>query len=684
MSTETPKPYLEQAIADGHAEIKGEGKKERIYYLAADHSERWSDPEEKIRAEFWAELIYKYDYDPKLIKFEVKVPRRTPNDLADLVIYKDEEYKDPYFVFEIKRSDISDAEFAQSIEQACGNRASLGAPFGGSIAGLTRRLLRFDDKQKYPPMERDRNHLTDIPKRFGKLPEWRFYKNKQGQDLKVVPRKELCSAIRKCHQTLWEGGRRSPIEAFEEFCKIVFVKYRDETNKDRLNGEPYAFQRRDGESSIDLARRIKEIYADEQKRESRVLKDDIKVDPPIIARVVEHLEALSLYRTELDTTGVAFEEFMGSFFKGDFGAYFTPRELIAFSIELLNPERKHLVLDPACGSAGFLLYTLAHIRRKADRHYPKYKTDPDQRENHKDYWLDFAKHNLFGIEIAEKLATVARMNMIIHRDGHTNIVQADALDFLTNITSLNSSLVADKFDLILTNPPFGSVVKQTEKGDGYLEQFDLRKYLNKATTGTEPDESTQSERNAKRGAKAVKARTSIKTEILFIERVWSYLKPKDGRAAIILPDGILTNSSLQGVRDWMLSHFQILAVVSLPQFAFAYYDAGVKASIVFLRKLGDGEVVPDEQPIFMALAENIGYDATGRKTFNVTVENEIPEREKTERHSCDLFDYRAYFEWNTSNPKESGWSERYREIIPNTGLVAQWREFQRDPSPFFV
>jgi type I restriction enzyme M protein len=671
MSTETPKPYLEQAIADGHAEIKGEGKKERIYYLAADHSERWSDPEEKIRAEFWAELIYKYEYNPKLIQFEVKVPRRTPNDLADLVIYKDEEYKDPYFVFEIKRSDISDAEFAQSIEQACGNRASLGAPFCGSIAGLTRRLLRFDDKQKYPPMERDRNHLTDIPKRFGKPSEWRFYKNKPGQKLKVVPRTELCSAIRKCHQTLWEGGRRSPIEAFEEFCKIVFVKYRDETNEYLLDGEPYAFQRRNGESNINLAKRIKEIYADEQKRESRVLKEDIKVDPPIIARVVEHLEALSLYDTEIDTTGVAFEEFMGSFFKGDFGAYFTPRELIAFSIELLNPKHKHLVLDPACGSAGFLLYTLAHIRREADR-------------DHSNYWLHFAKHNLFGIEISEKLATVARMNMIIHRDGHTNIVEADALDFLRNLTALNPSLVADKFDLILTNPPFGSVVKQTEKGDGYLEQFDLRQYLNKATTGTEPDESTQSERNAKRGAKAVKARTSIKTEILFIERVWSYLKPKEGRAAIILPDGILTNSSLQGVRDWILSHFQILAVVSLPQFAFAYYDAGVKASIVFLRKLGDGEVVPDDQPIFMALAENIGYDATNRPTFNITVESETPGREKIERHSCDLFDYRVYFEWSTSNPKKSGWSERCRKIIPNTGLVAQWREFDRDPLSFFV
>jgi len=684
MPTETPKTYLEQAIADGQAEIKGEGKKERIHYLAADHSERWSDPEEKVRAEFWAELIYKYDYDPKLIKFEVKVPRRTPNDLADIVIYKDEEHKDPYFVFEIKRSDITDAEFSQSIEQACGNRASLAAPFCGSIAGLTRRLLRFDDKQKDPPMERDRNHLTDIPKRFGKPPEWRFYKNKEGQDLKAVPREELRSAIRKCHQTLWEGGRRSPIAAFGEFCKLIFVKYRDEKNPDIEDGQPYAFQRRDGESSEDLSKRILRLYTNEQEKEPGVFTDKINIDPPVIAQVVEHLEALSLDRTELDTKGVAFEEFMGGFFKGDFGQYFTPRELIAFSIELLNPERKHLVLDPACGSGGFLLYALDHVRRAANLRYKNYKSDPRQSVDHFNYWHSFAQNNLFGIEINEELARVAKMNMIIHDDGHTNIVGHDALDFLERLTALKPELVPNKFDVILTNPPFGSVVKSTEKDKGYLDQFDLRHYLSKGTTDTEPDESTQGERNAKRGAKAVKERTSIKTEILFIERVYSYLKPKEGRAAIILPDGILTNSSLQGVRDWMLSHFQILAVVSLPQFAFAYYDAGVKASIVFLRKLGDGEVVSDDQPIFMALAENIGYDATGRKTFNVTVERETPERDKIERHSCDLFDYRVCFEWNQSNPKEAGWSERYREIIPDTGLIAQWREFQRDPSSFFV
>ena len=170
--------FFERAIVDGHAELTGEDKSERVRYIAADHSERWADPEEKIRAEFWAELIYKYEYSPDRMQFEMKVPRRTPNDFADLVIYEDDALKSPYFVFECKRADISDAEFSQSIEQACGNRASLGAQYSGAVAGLTRRLLRFD---KFPAGERDKNHLTDIPKRYGRPPEWRFYKNKPGQ-----------------------------------------------------------------------------------------------------------------------------------------------------------------------------------------------------------------------------------------------------------------------------------------------------------------------------------------------------------------------------------------------------------------------------------------------------------------------------------------------------------------------
>src|SRR5258708_22851640 len=110
---------------------------------------------------------------------------------------------------------------------------------------------------------------------------------------------------------------------------------------------------------------------------------------------------------------------MGGFFKGDFGQYFTPRELVAFAVEILNPKRKQLVLDPACGSGGFLLYALDHVRREADQ-----KKKPNTVE-HFQYWHDLAEKNLFGIEVHDELARVAKMNMIIHDHRHPTIVDPD-------------------------------------------------------------------------------------------------------------------------------------------------------------------------------------------------------------------------------------------------------------------
>ncbi len=677
MQDAQPETYLKRAIADGHAELTGEGKSERIRYVAADHSERLSDPEEKVRAELWAELIYKYEYPPERIRFEVPVPSRTPNFKADLVLYKDDALKDPWFVFECKKADVTDAEFMQAVEQACGNRGGLGnAPFCGAIAGLTRRMHRFDI---YPPGERERNRITDIPRNYGRPPEWRFYKNSPGHDLAAVPREALRAAIRKCHQTLWEGGRRSPITAFGEFSKLVFIKHRDEKNLDRPDGAPYEFQRRDGETTGQLYSRVVGLYLKEKEREPDVFTENINVDHPILARCVEHLEGISLDRTELDTKGVAFEEFMGGFFKGDFGQYFTPRELIAFAVEMLDPKRDDLVLDPACGSGGFLLYALDHVRREADRRYAPASAD------HYRYWHEFAEKNLYGIEVNDELTRVAKMNMIIHDDGHTNVVGHDALDLMKNLKNKHPGVSPDKFDLVLTNPPFGAVIRRTEKGDGYLEQFELMSYLSKDYP-LYTDMSGKDDGTDKRLApKSVKPRASIKTEIAFLERIHTFLKPGSGRAAVVLPDGILTNSSLQGVRDWLLSHFQLLAVVSLPQFAFSHYDAGVKASIVFLRRLAKGETVSGDEPIFMALAENIGYDATGRKTFEISVESQTDFQEKVERHRCDLFDYRVFYEWTGAiNPDVPVWSERRREIIPDTGIVAQWRAFLKDPTPFLA
>ena len=143
--------FLDRAIAAGHAELTGEGKQQRIRYATADRSERFTDPEEQVRAEFWAELIYRYGYEPECIGVEVTVPRRTPADRADIVVFRDREQKRPFAVIECKRDGVTDAEFTQAIEQACGNRASLGAPYAGVVAGRTRRWLEFTGET--PPRE---------------------------------------------------------------------------------------------------------------------------------------------------------------------------------------------------------------------------------------------------------------------------------------------------------------------------------------------------------------------------------------------------------------------------------------------------------------------------------------------------------------------------------------------------
>jgi type I restriction enzyme M protein len=259
------------------------------------------------------------------------------------------------------------------------------------------------------------------------------------------------------------------------------------------------------------------------------------------------------------------------------GQFFTPREIIRFCVEMIVPEKGELVLDPACGSGGFLLNTLDSVRKFAEDHYDGWEA--------KEHWHRFAQNNLYGIEINDQIARVCKMNMIIHDDGHTNVISMDSLEHFKNIENEHRGFKKDYFDIILTNPPFGAIVKASEKD--YLGKYEL-------------------------GKNKDKVRTTQKTEILFIERCIDFLKPKTGRMAIVLPDGILTNSSLQYVRDFMMERCQILAVVSLPPFAFSHFGAGVKSSLVFLRRLGEREKV-ENYPIFMAIAEHIGYDATGRK-----------------------------------------------------------------------
>jgi type I restriction enzyme M protein len=144
------------------------------------------------------------------------------------------------------------------------------------------------------------------------------------------------------------------------------------------------------------------------------------------------------------------------------------------------------------------------------------------------------------------------MNMILHDDGHSNVIGADALNRFELLYEINRGFASERFDIVLTNPPFGAQVALAERP--YLADYELGYQMDAKGKETQ--------------------RRNQKTEILFLERIYEFLKPDKGRAAIIIPDGILTNSSLQYVRDWLREHFQLNAVISLPQFAFSHYGAG--------------------------------------------------------------------------------------------------------------
>lgn len=564
---------LNSAIAKGYFRLINNGTK--IEYLPSGHKENLNDPEEKVRAEYYFDLLEKYRYPANRIELETEMPDRTPERYADIVIFEDDAKKKPYIVVECKKDGISDAEFEQATKQAIANARVLHAPFAICVAGNTRRAM---ETAEWNDKEPEKATITDIPISYGKIEEFRYKKGDPDWDLKVLDKSELKRALVKSHNTLWAGGKRNPTVAFDELCKIIFVKIRDE-KRGRRTGDYYDFQIKTHEKAESVYKRINEIYLEAKEKDPEVFKESLKIDPEELYTVVGHLQSVTLSKTDLDTKGVAFEQFMEDFFKGKSGQYFTPREIVSFAVKMMDIKNDDLVLDPACGSGGFLLHTLDEVRKQAE------EFNANDESAKYSFWHDFAQNNLFGIEINDSIARVAKMNMIIHDDGHTNVIGFDALDDISKMSEKNRGFAKNKFDVIVTNPPFGANVKRSEHP--YLEKFTL-------------------------GQNGKKVRDNQKTEILFIERCIEFLKPETGKMAIVLPDGILSNSTLQYVRDFLMEKTQILAVISLPQFTFSHFGAGVKSSLVFVRKKGEKENL-GRYKIFMAIAEHIGYDATGKK-----------------------------------------------------------------------
>lgn len=577
-------------IAEGikHKLIRFEDDGKYIVYLRQGKRRNYSNPEEKVQAESFLRLVLIYKYPVERIRQFVQVQMGTDTKEADIIVYDDDALKSPFIVTECKKADVSELEFRRAADQAVSYAVAEGARYVWVTSNLKNEYFEIPAKKP-----KDRITIPDVPQ-FGvtELARFKFAvgggTTKNGQKLfplELVTQDELTRRFQQAHQALWGGGELNPSEAFDELDKLIFCKLWDE-RKLRKSGEAYDFQivtvkPKDGSeeevrkaneaTNKNLLDRLKKLYEEGRKKDPEVFKDDIRLSAAKARTVVSYLESINLSETDLDSKGRAFETFMGSFFRGDFGQYFTPRPIVKFIVDVLPITHESLVLDTSCGSGGFLLHALDKVRKEADAYYPTQIGPPEGAQHHR-HWHDFAQHNLYGIEINEQIARTAKMNMIIHDDGHTNVVASDGLVPPAEIRAKtsNQGFKEGRFDFIITNPPFGSSVKQTEKA--YMNQYRLATrevdWLNPKSKAAE--------------------RPGQDTEILFIEQCWNYLT-EGGYLAVVIPDGILTNSSLQYVRDEIEDLYRIVAVVSLPQTAFTNTGAGVKSSVLFLRKYTEGE-----------------------------------------------------------------------------------------------
>ena len=579
------KDYIQIGIEKGIISFNDDMS--RITYIYQNKHRNYNNPEEKVQAEAFLRLIIDYKYPINRIKLFVAVPMGSETKEADIVVFKDDLCLMPYILVECKKQEISEAEFQQAIGQAYSYAFAMAGElkYVWVTSGIKSDYFEVDQNSN------TRNQLPDIPQ-FGVtniatykyvydaqyLPEesgkQRFF------DLSVIDQSELTRRFKQAHEALWAGGQLNPSEAFDELDKLIFCKIWDE-RKPRKMGEPYDFQiitvpkeieknenKRRLIENDNLYNRIMALYEEGRKKDQEVFRDNIRLTPEKIRTVVSYLESVNLGETDLDSKGRAFETFMGSFFRGNFGQYFTPREIVKFIVDVLPIEHDSKVLDTSCGSGGFLLYALNKVRNKATELYPNYAKDVRQHDRWFKYWHDFAEKNLYGIEISEQISRAAKMNMIIHDDGHTNVITSDGLiSDETIITKTNNQgFKYETFDFIITNPPFGSTIRQTEQA--YLKTYQLGK---KEEDWLAVKSSSEQYRDGQ------------STEVLFIEQDYKFLK-EGGYLAIVIPDGILTNSSMQYVRTQIEDWFRIVAVVSMPQTAFMANGAGVKSSVLFLRK----------------------------------------------------------------------------------------------------
>jgi len=432
---------------------------------------------------------------------------------------------------------------------------------------------------------------------------------KKGKSLELPKRtelrepSELSKTFSMIHNHIYANDGLSAQEAFNEVLKLLFIKVQDEKNEEgefvKFGISEKEYNQIMNEQKSSFKERIESLFAEAKKDFSDVFNqgESINLKDSTLAFVVGQLQNFNLSKSKKDIKGAAFQKFIYSHQRGSRGQFFTPDPIIQLAVNILKPTSKDKIIDPACGTAGFIVEAMKYVY---ENEFAK-----NNNSSKSEVMKKYAHSKLRGMEINPTLAKVAKMRMILEDDGYSGIMSIDSLsdfeiiDTNAKKNKIEGSINKDSFDMVLTNPPFGTQGKITNKNN--LKKFELGHKWSY---------------NRKDWEKTTALNTGQVPDILFIERCLDLLK-SGGKLAIVLPTGDLENKSLGYVRQYIESRAKLLGIVSLPQKTFIPHGTGIKAVILFAEKLDKQELELEKNKdykLFFSIIENVGYEGNKNGT----------------------------------------------------------------------
>lgn len=464
------------------------------------------------------------------------------------------------------------------------SKAQLGVWFNGEERFFIRKYEK-DGQVSF-------NEIPNIPRYGQRIEDIGKFKRR---DLKPTHNlKSTFRAIRNHLAANTVGATRDEVLA-QQMINLIFCKIYDErfTEPDEI----VTFRAGVDEESQEVQERILKLFQKVKRKYKEVIdnNDDITLDAKSIVYVVGELQNYCLIEAERDTIADAFETFIGHALKGGQGQFFTPRNVVKMIVDILNPSDEDYMIDPSCGSGGFLVEALRHVWKRLDADGEKYHWNA---ANLKEEKMEVALNKICGIDKDYFLSKVAKAYMAILGVGKSGIFCEDSLDMMQNWQDKTKIKIgAGKFSILMTNPPFGS--KIPVRGEEKLKQYDLAykwKFDNKSDTW-------------KRG----KLKEKESPQVLFIERDVQLLA-NYGRMGIVLPDGVFGNDTFGYIRNWLREQGRILAIIDIPVETFQP-NTSTKTSVLIFQKLPEDKI-PDEYEIFMCIAETCGHDRRGNEIFS--------------------------------------------------------------------